>query len=102
MMPEIQKLFDHVHNGEWQLPFLTMAGIMPRFNWARIIEAITIAIIAGMFANYVTVQRLQADIDYMKRDMVKMEERLTVEIDKVSDKVDKMYNDLYGPIRLTP
>lgn len=97
----IEKILDHINAGEWQLPFLTMAGVMPRFNWARIIEAVAIAIIAGLFANYVTVQKLQADIDYMKKDMAKMEGRLTVQIDKVSDKVDRMYNDLYGPIRIT-
>ncbi len=62
-MPE--KLIDFLGN----MPFLLVVKKLDHdhiaLNWARIIEAILIAVISGLFAGYVSFNRLEAKFDML-------------------------------------
>ena len=71
-MDYLKDIFSHI-------PFFLMVDGKNRINATRIIEALIIAIIGGIFAGYVAVAKLE------------------VSVQKLEVKVDKIYNDLYRP-----
>lgn len=70
----IDKVIDYI-------PFLavTSGGRVPHLNFSRIVEAVIIAIVAGGLSAYITVQKIEIQLNYIEK------------------KVDKIYSDVYSP-----
>jgi len=61
------------------LPFFATVAQKPQINVTRIIEALLIAILAGAFSAYITMEKIDLRMDILEK------------------KVDKIYNDVYKP-----
>lgn len=61
-----------------------------KFNFQRIIEALIIAIIAGIFSAYITVREIKLKVEFIEK-----------EITTVNKRVDKLDERLYQHQRVT-
>jgi len=78
MIEHIKDIINHLPVNH--LPFLMVnTDNKIKLNSNRIIEAIIIAIIAGLFSGYVSVQKMD------------------IRLISLEHKVDKMFNDIYKP-----
>ena len=60
-------------------PFILAIEGKPKINTSRVIEAVIISLLGGVVAGYIAVQKLE------------------VKVDILTQKVDKIYNDIYRP-----
>jgi len=78
MIEHIKDIINHLPVSH--LPFLMVnTDNKIKLNSNRIIEAIIIAVIAGLFSGYVSVQKMD------------------IRLISLEHKVDKMFNDIYKP-----
>lgn len=61
------------------IPFLIVQDHRVQFNYTRILEAVIIAVVAGMLSGYTTMKTLE------------------VRIATIESQVSKIYNDIYSP-----
>lgn len=82
-MPEKTILEQIIQNA----PFLAMTtGGKPTLNFPRIMEALIIGAVVGLVASYITVQRLEVQIEGMGSRIAGLEK-----------KTEKIYDDIYKP-----
>ena len=76
----VKATFEHLRHIPESLPFMAMTANRAHLNTSRIVEAVIIALLAGTFSGYISVQKMELRIGELEK------------------KIDRMYADIYQPV----